>query len=60
MSTTTLAPTEDAYAERWRLWQLANAESNRRTAAQARIVFTVIFITLTGLVGLLLSSRLWA
>jgi hypothetical protein len=26
---TTIAPTEDAYAERWREWPLAHAESSR-------------------------------
>jgi hypothetical protein len=58
MSTTTIAATEDAYAERWRLWQLANAESNRNSAVWTRIVFTVVFVALTGWFGLLLSARL--
>jgi type IV secretory pathway component VirB8 len=58
MSTTTIAPTEAAYAERWRQWQLANAESNRNAAVWARIIFTVIFVALTGWLGLLLSARL--
>ena len=55
MSTTTIAPVEKAHAERWRQWQLANAEGNRTSAVQARIVFTVIFIALTGWLGLVLS-----
>jgi len=58
MSTITIAPAEDAYAERWRLWQLANAEINRNSAVWTRIVFTVVFVALTGWFGLLLSARL--
>jgi hypothetical protein len=58
MSTTTIAPTEDVHAERWRQWQLANAESSLNSAVWARIVFTVVFIALTGWLGLLLSARL--
>ena len=58
MSTTIIAAVEDAHAERWRLWQLANAEGSRKAAVQARIVFTVIFIALTGWLGLVLSMQL--
>jgi len=58
MSTTTIAPTEDAHAERWRQWQLANAESNLNSAVWARIVFTVVFIAVAGWLGLSLSARL--
>ena len=58
MSTTTGAPTEDVYAERWRQWQLANVQSNLNSAIWARIVFTVIFIAAAGWLGLSLSARL--
>ena len=58
MSTTTIEPTEDAHAERWRQWQLANTESSRKSAVRARVVFTVIFIAAAGWVGLLLSPQL--
>ena len=61
MSIATIAPTEDAYAERWRQWQLAYAQSSRKTATRARIVFAVILIALAASLGrqLLLSQR-WA
>ena len=42
MTMTTIAPAEDVYAERWRLWQLANAVSSRKTVLHARIAFTLI------------------
>jgi hypothetical protein len=58
MSTTMIAPVGDAHAERWRQWQLANAEGSRKSAVQARIVFTVIFVALTGWLGLVLSAQL--
>ena len=54
MSATTIAPVEDVYAERWRQWQLANAASNRTSALHARRTFTVIFVVITGWLGLLL------
>ena len=56
MTTTIIASSEDVYAERWREWQLANAASSRKSAVQARIVFTAIFIALAGWLGLALSS----
>ena len=58
MSIPTVAPTEDVYAERWRQWQLANAESSLNSAVWARIVFAVVFIALAGFLGLSLSARL--
>ena len=58
MSTTTIAPSVDADAERWLQWQLANAASSRTAATRARIVFTVILTALTAWVGVLLTSRL--
>jgi hypothetical protein len=58
MSTTAIAQIEDAYAERWRHWQSADAESSRASAVRARTVFTVIFIALAGWLGLVLSARL--
>ena len=42
MTMTTIAPAEDVHAERWRLWQLANAASNHKTMRHARIAFTLI------------------
>jgi hypothetical protein len=47
---------QDASAERWRQWQLGNEESSRKSAARARIVFTVLFTALGAWLGLLLLS----
>ena len=47
---------EDASAQRWRQWQLRNAVSSRKSAQQARIVFTVLFAGLGVWLGLLLLS----
>ena len=58
MSIATIAPTEDAYTERWRQWQLANEQSNRKSAVQARVVFTVVFIAVTGWLGVVLWAQL--
>jgi hypothetical protein len=55
---TTIESTEAAYAERWRQWQLANAESSLNAAVWARIVFTVVFVAVAGWLGLSLSARL--
>jgi hypothetical protein len=61
MSITTIPPTEDASAERWRQWQLRNAAGSRKSATRARMVFTVIFTALAAwLVVELLSSPLWS
>lgn len=57
LNTTTIAPVEDVYAERWRQWQLANAASNRTSALYARRAFTVIFLVITGWLGLLLWAQ---
>jgi hypothetical protein len=46
VSIATIAPTEDAYAERWRQWQLAYTESSRKAATRARIVFAVVLTAL--------------
>lgn len=52
---------EDASAERWRQWQLRNAVSNRKSAKQARIAFTVLFTGLGVWLGLqLLAPSFWA
>jgi hypothetical protein len=57
MSITTIAPTEDAvHAERWRVWQLANAESSRKAATQMRILFTVVVTALAIAFGVQLLS----
>ena len=61
MSIQAVAPTADVDAERWRHWQLAYAQSSRKTAARARIVFAAILIGLAASLGLqLLSSQPWA
>ena len=61
MSITTIAPNEDAYAQRWGRWQLGYADSSRKTAMRARIGITVILTALGAWLGLqLLSSQLWA
>ena len=61
MTVTTIPPTEDSSAERWRQWQLRNAAGNRKSATRARIVFTVIFTVLAAWLGVeLLSSPLWS
>ena len=57
MSITTIAPTEDiVHAERWRQWQLAYAESNRKAATRVRIVFTVVLAALVIAFGVQLLS----
>ena len=44
MSITTHPSSEDASAAQWNEWRLRYADSSRKSAAQARIVFTVLFI----------------
>ena len=56
MSIATIAATEDAYAERWRQWQSAYTERNRKAATWARIVFTVVLTALAAALGLQLRS----
>jgi hypothetical protein len=57
MSITTIAPTEDVvHAERWRQWQLAYAEDNRKTAIRVRIVFTAVVTALAIAFGVQLFS----
>jgi hypothetical protein len=57
MSITMIAPTENVvHAERWRLWQLAYAESDRKAAARVRIVFTVVLTALAIAFGVQLLS----
>lgn len=51
-----VSPDEDAAAERWRQWQLGNAETNRKDARRTRIVFTALFAAL----GLWLGIQLLA
>jgi hypothetical protein len=61
MSITTTAPREDEYAERWRQWQVSNAESSRKAVSRARIVFAVVLTALGAWLGLqLLSLQLWS
>lgn len=56
----TVSPTEDAYEERWRQWQLRNAVTSRKDARRARIVFAAIFTALGVWFGLqLLAPSLW-
>ena len=53
MSLTTIAPGNDLSAdERWQQWQLRYAASSRRSATQARVVFTIIFTALAAWLGL--------
>jgi hypothetical protein len=47
---------EDASAERWRQWQLANAASSRKSAHHARIAFILLFAGLGGWLVLLLLN----
>jgi hypothetical protein len=56
MSIATIAPTEAANVERWRLWQLDYTESSRKAATRARIVFTVVLTALAAALGLQLLS----
>jgi hypothetical protein len=57
MSVTTIAATEESgHAERWRLWQLAYAESSRKAATQMRILLTVVLTALAIALGLQLFS----
>jgi hypothetical protein len=59
MSIATIPPSQESSAERWRQWQLRNAAISRKSVAQARIVFTVIFTALAAWLGVeLLSSPL--
>ena len=58
MTTVIGAPIVDPYAERWRQWQQANAQSSRTSASRTRVVFTVVFIASTAWLGWLLSSPL--
>ena len=61
MSLTTITTAADLSAdERWREWEQRHAARSRKTAARARIVFTVIFIALAAWLGVeLLSSPFW-
>ena len=47
---------DDAAAERWRVWQLRNAETNRHDVKRARIAFTVLFVALAAWFGLQLLA----
>ena len=51
-----ISPDEDTSAERWRQWQLRNAESNRKDARRMRIVFTALFAALGMWLGIQLLS----
>ena len=44
------------HAERWRQWQIAYAESSRRSAARVRIVFPIVVPALAIAFGVQLSS----
>jgi len=52
MSMTATAPRTDEYAERWRQWQRGNAESSRRAAIRARIVFVLVLTAAVVWLGL--------
>jgi hypothetical protein len=47
---------EEAYATRWREWQVKNESGQRQGARRARLVFTVLFIALGIWFGLQLVS----
>lgn len=51
-----VAREEDAYAERWRTWQLRNAATSRKDGRRARIAFTVLFAGLGAWLGLQLLA----
>ena len=60
MSMPTAAPLEDGMADPWRQWQLANAKSSRRAAAQARVGFALILTSAAAWLAFqLLSSPAW-
>ena len=60
MSITTTAQREDGHADPWQQWQLGNAKSNRRAAAQARIAFAIILTAAAAWLALqLLASPAW-
>lgn len=60
MSITTTVTHESGHADPWQQWQLANAKSNRRAAAQARIGFAIVLTAAFAWLGLqLLSSPAW-
>jgi hypothetical protein len=44
MTITTHPSSADASAAQWQEWRLRYAESSRKSATQARIVFTVLFV----------------
>ena len=46
----------DGAAERWREWQRRYAESSRKSAKRARIVFTILFMVVGAWLGLELLS----
>ncbi|MGH9253132.1 MAG: hypothetical protein ACRD3C_01025 [Vicinamibacterales bacterium] len=46
MSITTTVSQDDAFAARWRQWEIENAKSSRRGEIQARVAFVVV-LTLT-------------
>jgi hypothetical protein len=56
MSVPLVSTIEEAHAQRWREWQLANEDSQRRGARHARVAFTLIFIALGVWFGLQLVS----
>ena len=52
----TVSPDEDASAERWRQWQMKNAETSRKDARRMRIVFTALFAALGMWLGIQLLA----
>lgn len=52
MSVTTMAPRADEHAERWRQWQIGNANSSRSAASRARIVFALVLTAAVAWLGL--------
>jgi len=56
MSVPLVSAIEEAHAKRWREWQVANEAGQLQGARRARVVFTLIFITLGVWFGLQLVS----
>jgi len=52
MSLTTMAPSADEHAERWRQWALGNAKSSHGAAMRARTVFALVLTAAVAWLGL--------
>lgn len=52
----TVSPDEDATAERWRQWQMRNAETSRKDTRRMRIVLTAVCAALGMWLGIQLLA----